>query len=90
MPHVLVQHEVKDFDAWKVGFDAAAGMRAQSGEKSAYIFNNADNPNLITAIFEWDSFENAQKYFFNTPELKAAMQKAGVLGQPNITMLNSK
>ncbi|MFC1961081.1 hypothetical protein ACFLYO_10265, partial [Chloroflexota bacterium] len=64
--------------------------RTQSGEKEAYIFNNADNPNLITAIFEWDSVENANKYFFNTPELKAAMQEAGVLGSPNITMLNIK
>ena len=88
MPYVLVQHEVKDFSAWRDVFDSVNDLRAQQGEKSAQVFTNADNPNMITTIFEWDTFENAERYFFNTPELKSAMQEAGVLGPPTITMLN--
>ena len=88
MAYVLVQHEVKDYDAWRVGFDSVSELRAQYGEKSAQVFTNADNPNRITAVFEWDTLEHADTYFFNTPELKSAMQKAGVLGQPTVTMLN--
>jgi hypothetical protein len=31
--------------------------------------------------------ENAKK-FVQSPELKTAMEKAGVVGQPNVTFLN--
>ena len=27
MPHVLIIHEVRDYDAWKIVFDEAAGIR---------------------------------------------------------------
>ena len=89
MAYVLVQHEVKDYDAWRVGFDSVSELRTQYGEKSAQVFTNTDNPNRITAVFEWDTIEHAETYFFNTPELKSAMQKAGVLGRPTVTMLNA-
>jgi hypothetical protein len=38
-------------------------------------------------MFEWDSLENAQKYA-QSPELKAAMERAGVEGPPDISFLN--
>jgi hypothetical protein len=38
-------------------------------------------------INKWNSMENAQK-FAHSPELKAAMEKAGVVGAPNIHFLN--
>lgn len=84
---MLVQHKVKDFAAWKKVYDSVADLRASNGELSDQIYRDASDPNKLTLIFEWDSLANAQKYA-NSPELKAAMERAGVEGPPNIYFLN--
>ena len=38
-------------------------------------------------MFEWDSIANAQN-FMKSPELKSAMQNAGVSEEPQISFLN--
>jgi quinol monooxygenase YgiN len=84
---MLVQQKVKDFEAWKEVYDSANDMRASNGEISDQIYRDASDPNSLTVIFKWDSLEKAQKYA-GSPELKAAMEKAGVEGPPNIYFLN--
>ena len=86
MPYMLVQHQVEDFAKWKTVFDSALDMRRAGGEKSAQILHDADDVNSLTLLFEWDSLENAQQYAQN-PDLKAAMQEAGVTSPPNISFL---
>jgi quinol monooxygenase YgiN len=87
MASMLVQHKVKDFAAWKNVYDSVADLRASNGELSDKVYRDASDPNSLTVIFKWDSLANAQKYA-NSPELKAAMEKAGVEGPPNIFFLN--
>ena len=87
MATMLVQQKVKDFDAWKEVYDTAFDMRASNGEISNQIYRDASDPNSLTVILKWDSLENAQRYA-SSPELKAAMEKAGVEGPPNIYFLN--
>jgi hypothetical protein len=43
-------------------------------------------PNNVLGIVEYDSLENARK-FFSGPELKEAMGNGGVLEQPDIYYL---
>ncbi len=88
MPHMLVSHKVEDFAKWKGVFDSVEAMRREAGEKSNTLFRDADDPNAITALFEWDSLENAQEYA-GSARLKSAMQEAGVTGPPQITFLNA-
>ena len=87
MAYMLVQHKVKDFAAWKKVYDSVADLRASNGELSDQIYRDVSDPNKLTAIFKWDSLENARKYA-SSPELKAAMEKAGVEGPPSIYFLN--
>lgn len=87
MASMLIQHNVKNFSEWKRVFDSVAGLRATNGEISAHIYRGESEPNRVTAIFEWDSLANAHKYA-QSPELKAAMEKAGVEGAPSIYFLN--
>lgn len=87
MAFMLVQHQVKDYAAWKNVYDSVADLRARNGELSDRIYRDASDPNKLTVIFEWDSFENAQKYS-QSPELKSAMEKAGVMGPPSIYFLD--
>jgi quinol monooxygenase YgiN len=87
MATILIQHKVNDFAEWKKVFDSAADMRTSSGELSAQIFRDASDPNSLTILNKWDSLENAQK-FVSSPDLRAAMEKAGVAGPPTVLFLN--
>ena len=87
MASILIQHKVKDFAEWKKAFDSNAGLRTSSGELSALVFQDAGDPNRVTVLNKWKSLEIAQK-FASSPELKAAMEKAGVIGQPAVLFLN--
>ena len=87
MASILIQHKVKDFATWKKVFDSVKELRTSSGELSAQVFRDADDPNQVTVLNKWDSVANAQK-FAHSPELRAAMEKAGVDGPPAIHFLN--
>ena len=87
MASMMVQHKVKDFAVWKKVFDSVAGFRKSSGELHDQIYHDAADPNRLILIFKWDSLANAEK-FAHSPELRAAMEKAGVDGPPNISFLN--
>ncbi len=87
MAGMLVQHEVKDFTEWKNVYDSQADLRASNGMLSDQVYRDASDLNQLTIVFKWNSLENAQK-FAQSPELKAAMEKAGVVGRPAIKFLN--
>ena len=86
MASMLVHHQVKDYSEWKKVYDSVADLRASNGELTDKIYRDAEDPNKLTVIFTWDSLENAKKYS-QSPELKAAMEKAGVVGPPDIRFL---
>jgi quinol monooxygenase YgiN len=87
MASMLIQHQVKDYAAWKKVFDSAIDLRKSNGELSAQVYRDASDPNKITTINKWNTIANAQK-FAHSPELKAAMEKAGVVGAPIVSFLN--
>ncbi len=87
MTHILVNHKVQDYAKWKVVFDNFANVRRSSGEKSFRILHPVDDSNDLTLLFEWDSMKNA-KTFMASPELKGAMQQAGVVEEPKVQFLD--
>jgi len=88
MFYIYVEHQVRDFDYWKNAFDAHADVRAQNGETSHKIFQDTDDQNKVSGLFGWESLEKGQK-FFTSPELKSAMQEAGVVSEPVIKYFQS-
>ena len=86
MAYMFVQHGVQDYEAWKSVFDSVGDLRRRSGEKSYQILRQENGFNKLVALFEWDSLDNARKYA-DSPELKEAMQRAGVTGKPEILFL---
>ena len=87
MASLLIQHKVKDFAEWKKVFDSSAGLRTSGGGLSAQVFHDASDPNSVTTIIKWNSLDNAKKFAKST-ELKAAMDKAGLMGPPTVSFLN--
>jgi len=86
MAYVIVRHKVKDYPKWKATFDGFSENRRKGGEKSYQIFHPDNDPNNLTALFEWDNLENGRN-FMNGKDLKDAMDRAGVLEQPEIFFL---
>jgi heme-degrading monooxygenase HmoA len=87
VPHLLVRVKVEDYAKWKPIFDQFAAVRKANGSKGGNLFRDADGSNEITVLYEWDNLENAHK-FAQSEEWKKAMQKAGVIGQPDFYFLD--
>jgi heme-degrading monooxygenase HmoA len=86
MAYMFVRHNVKDYQAWKSVFDSVRDLRKRNGEKSYQILRQGNGSKELVALFRWDSLEHARKYAAS-PELKAAMDRAGVIGKPEILFL---
>ena len=86
MAFILIKHKVKDYTAWKSAFDSFYEKRKSGGEKSYHIFHVDGEPNNLIVLFEWDNLDNA-RLFMNSPDLKEAMQGAGVIEIPDIHFL---
>jgi len=83
MAHLLVKHKVEDYNKWKAAFDDHASYRSENGSKGGKVFRNANDPNELFVLLEWDSIQNAQK-FAQSDQTKEAMMNAGVVGMPAI------
>ncbi|TXD72333.1 hypothetical protein [Aequorivita antarctica] len=86
MVTVIGQHEVKDFDEWKKGFDVDQPNRDKAGLKFKGLYKNVKNPNDVTFIFEAPSVETFNSYTSN-PATQEAMKEAGVISVPNFSVL---
>ncbi|MDD1628501.1 MAG: antibiotic biosynthesis monooxygenase [Methylococcaceae bacterium] len=77
MEHVLIIHEVEDYDAWKIIFDDAAPIRKNAGEQSYQVLRLDNNPNKIVHFSKWTSISDA-KAFFESAKLIEIRKQAGV------------
>jgi quinol monooxygenase YgiN len=77
MDHVLIIHEVEDYEAWKKVFDTAAPIRKSAGEISYQVLKSDTNANKIVHFSKWTSLSNA-KAFFESAQLVKIRKQAGV------------
>jgi hypothetical protein len=87
MKHILVKHKVKEFESWKKVFDADAANRKKMGSKGGMLFCSLEDPEMVYILFEVKDIEVA-KEFFGSKELKKTMKDAGVVGKPEVTLLD--
>jgi heme-degrading monooxygenase HmoA len=77
LDHVLIIHAVRDYEAWKQVFDAAATLRRVAGEQSFQVLRDVSDPNKVVHFSRWESIARA-KAFFESPELVEIRRQAGV------------
>ena len=87
MTHVLVRHNVADFAKWKPVYDAHLAARQKAGLREKNLLRSVDNPNEVVLLFEAEDLKRAQTFAEST-DLREAMQKAGVVGKPDILFLS--
>lgn len=76
---MAINHEVADFDAWKTAYDGVREMQQASGVRFQQVLRMPSEPNRIYVTHTFDTREAAEAFAAN-PELKAAMDAAGVDG----------
>jgi heme-degrading monooxygenase HmoA len=86
MASLLVHHRVRDFVAWKAAFDGHAAAREAAGSVGGIVFQNADDPNDVVIVLQWDDVARARA-FAASSGLRQAMDGAGVVGQPSVVFL---
>jgi hypothetical protein len=80
---MFVRHEVADYGAWKKSYDAFAPNQKKMGVIYQSVYQSTDDPNDVTVIHDFHSLEKA-KAFAASADLKAAMEKSGVKGAPQV------
>lgn len=80
---MFVRHEVADYGAWRKVYDAFAPTQKKLDVIYKAVYQSTDDPNDVTVIHDFHSLEKA-KAFAASAELKAAMEKSGVKGAPQI------
>lgn len=87
MKTVIVNSEVKNYSDWRKVYDADEENRLKAGLHITGVYQSVNNPNKVTLIGEAASVE-AITSFMTSPKLKAAMELGGVIGMPDVTILN--
>jgi uncharacterized protein with LGFP repeats len=80
---MYAKHEVTDYAAWRKAYNDFDKARRKLGVTAQVVYQSADNPNDVTVTHDFKSLDKA-KAFAASPELKTAMEKAGVKGAPQI------
>jgi uncharacterized protein (DUF1330 family) len=83
MATTLVLHRVNDYDAFREVYDSVAPMQAAGGVIAESVHRMVGDPDNVLVIHEFNSVETAREFFAN-PELRDAMVRGGVKGEPRI------
>ena len=81
---VEIDQAVKDYGAWRPFFNSDSAERKASGLEDLAISKNMDKSNDISVLLLASDVSKA-KTFGTDPRLKDVMQKAGVIGKPEIS-----
>ena len=85
---LVVTHKVEDYDRWLPVFENTAALKKKHGWKQSMVYSIDGDRNNVMVIEEFASLDKA-KAFAGSPELKAAMGKAGVAGPPVIQFISA-
>ena len=84
---MMVRHKVKDYAAFKTVYDNHDSVRRANGLYSYVLGRGMDDSMMVMIALRADNLEKA-KAFSKDAVLKTAMQKAGVVGAPEMSFIN--
>jgi hypothetical protein len=87
MIYMLCKHRVRDFEQWHRIFASHAEAQEKSGLHLLYLLRDTNDQNHIVYLFKVDNM-NTAKAFTEAPEASAAAEESGVIGTPEIILLN--
>lgn len=80
---VMITHKVSNFSKWLLAYEADDSLRLANGLHSYVIGRGVNDSNTVFVVLRADDLEKA-KARVSDPGFKKIMQKAGVVGSPEI------
>ena len=80
---MFIRHRVAEFDTWHQVYKDVAPMQQAGGVLAESVYQATNDPNDVTVSHEFAS-ESEARSFAASQDLKAAMERAGVIEQPTI------
>jgi hypothetical protein len=81
--NLTLHFKVKDFNTWRTSYNTNEKGRQSAGITNDRVFRNADDPNEVVILQDVADVAKARTWF-SSDEMKAAMQKSGVVGSPTV------
>jgi hypothetical protein len=85
MAMTVVLHRVKDDSAWRQVYDTFKPNQKAGGVTAECVYRAKDDPNNVLVLHSFATMAAAEAFVAN-PELRDAMQRAGVDGVPRIEL----
>ena len=86
MTLAVVRHRVRDYAAWRKVYDEFASGQQAGGVTAQSVYQDADDPNDVLVLHHFPDRATAEA-FMASPELRQAMERAGVEGEPRIELV---
>jgi hypothetical protein len=83
MALMVIHHKVRDYAVWRPAYDAHESNRVGAGITNGRVYRKAEDPNDLVILLDVADVAKARAWA-SGEDLKAVMQKAGVLGAPAI------
>lgn len=81
--NLTVHFKVKDFNAWRTSYNGHEKNRTSAGITNGRVFRSADDQNDVVILQDVADVAKARTWL-GSDDLKAEMQKSGVLDSPSI------
>ncbi len=85
---VIVRHRVEDYDTWRAVYDSFDAARTRAGIGGHAVSRDLENPSRVIVYHQADEVATLRE-FMKSPELREAMQKAGVTGATDIQFVET-
>ena len=81
--NLTIHLKVKDYGTWRPTYDGREKSRVPAGITNGRVFRNAENPNDVVILQDVADVAKARSWL-GSDDMKATMQKSGVVGSPNV------
>jgi len=81
--NLTIRHKVRDYTTWRTAYNSHEQSRRAAGITNGAVFRNAEDPNDVVVLQDVADVAKARTWVASE-DLKAAMQKSGVVGSPSI------
>jgi hypothetical protein len=81
--NLTVHLKVKDYATWRASYDGREKGRHAAGITNGRVFRGAEDPNDVVILQDVADVAKARSWL-GSDDMKAAMQKSGVIGSPSI------
>jgi hypothetical protein len=79
----FVRHTCADYDAWRAVYDGLDDWQRRNGVIAKSVHRSPEDGNDVLVVHQFASLADVEAFMSND-ELRANMEKAGVLGPPRI------